>query len=87
MESHEEKIETIIEPTHDFFKINWIELWHYRDLLFLLVRRDFVSKYKQTILGPAWFVFQPLMTTVVFTIIFGKFAKIPTHEIPPMLFY
>ena len=59
----------------------------YRDLLYLLVRRDFVAKYKQTILGPLWFVLQPLMTTIVFTVIFGKVARIPTDGLPPMLFY
>jgi lipopolysaccharide transport system permease protein len=55
--------------------------------LFLLVRRDFVAQYKQTILGPLWFIIQPLLTTLVFTVIFGKVAKIPTDGIPPMLFY
>ncbi len=79
--------ETVIEAGYNFFKINWKDVWAYRDLLFLLVRRDFVSRYKQTILGPAWFIFQPLMTTLVFTIVFGKFAKIPTNQIPPILFY
>ena len=79
--------ELIIEPTTGWFKIPWGDLFHYRDLLFLLVRRDFVSKYKQTILGPAWFVIQPLLMTLVFTVIFGKVAKIPTDGLPPMLFY
>jgi lipopolysaccharide transport system permease protein len=55
--------------------------------LFLLVHRDFVAKYKQTILGPAWFILQPLLTTVVFAIIFGEVAKIPTDGLPPILFY
>jgi lipopolysaccharide transport system permease protein len=63
------------------------EIWRYRDLLFLLVHRDFVSNYKQTVLGPLWFIIQPLLTTIVFTIIFGKVAKIPTDGMPPMLFY
>ncbi len=82
-----EPVETIIEPSRDFFKIPWKEISHYRDLLFLLVRRDFVAKYKQTILGPLWFILQPLLTTLVFTVIFGHFARIPTNEIPPVLFY
>ena len=60
---------------------------HYRDLWFLLVRRDFVAKYKQTILGPAWFIIQPLLMTVMFTIVFGKIAKIPTDGLPRVLFY
>lgn len=76
-----------IRPNRSWIKIDWHGLWEYRDLLFLLVRRDFVSKYKQTILGPAWFIIQPLFTTLVFTVIFGKVAKIPTDGLPPMLFY
>ena len=55
--------------------------------MYLLVRRDFLAQYKQTILGPAWFVIQPLFLTVVFTLIFGKFAQIPTEGLPPLLFY
>ena len=66
---------------------DFAEIWKYRDLLFLLVRRDFVSQYKQTILGPTWYVLQPLFLTVVFTLIFGTFAKIPTEGLPPLLFY
>ncbi len=79
--------EVVIERTRNYFQVPWRELVHYRDLLWLLVRRDFISKYKQTILGPVWFVLQPLLTTLVFTIIFGKVAKLPTDSIPPMLFY
>ena len=79
--------EITIQPNRNWFHIDWQGLLHYRDLLFLLVRRDFVSKYKQTILGPAWFVIQPLLTALVFTVIFGKVAKIPTDGLPPMLFY
>lgn len=77
----------VIEPRQGWAKIPWRELLEYRDLLFLLVRRDFVAQYKQTILGPLWFVIQPLLTTLVFTVIFGKVAKIPTDGVPPMLFY
>jgi len=79
--------EIVIRPTRGWFQLNLADVWRYRDLLFLLVHRDFVARYKQTILGPAWFVLQPLMTTVVFTIIFGEIAKIPTDGLPPMLFY
>lgn len=79
--------EFIIEPTSSWFHVPWREIVRYRDLLFLLVRRDFVAQYKQTILGPLWFVIQPLLTTVVFTVIFSKVAKIPTDQLPPMLFY
>lgn len=78
---------TIIEPPRALFNLNLKELWDYRDLIYLLVRRDFVAQYKQTILGPAWHVIQPLFTTVIFTIVFGSIAKIPTDGAPPFLFY
>jgi len=70
-----------------WFDLNLKELWGFRDLILLFVRRDFIAVYKQTILGPLWFLLQPLFTTVVFTIIFGKVAKIPTDGLPPVLFY
>ncbi len=79
--------EYIIKPNRSWFKVEWREIWVYRDLLTLLVRRDFVSKYKQTVLGPIWFIFQPLVMTVVFTIIFNKVAKLSTDNLPPVLFY
>src|SRR5215210_8105738 len=83
----QENYEIVIEPNRGWMRIDWHALWDYRDLLLLLVRREFLSKYKQTILGPAWFVLSPLLTTAVFIIIFGKVAKIPTDGIPPGLFY
>lgn len=79
--------EVVIRPTRGWFRLNLADVWRYRDLLGLLVHRDFVAKYKQTVLGPLWFVIQPLLMTVVFTIIFGKVARIPTDGVPPMLFY
>jgi lipopolysaccharide transport system permease protein len=79
--------ETVIAPSRHFFYFPMREIAAYRDLLFQLVRRDFVSKYKQTVLGPAWFMLQPLLTTLVFTVVFGNFAEIPTDRIPPLLFY
>jgi len=79
--------ELVIRPTRGWLTLNLAEVWHYRDLLLLLVHRDFVAKYKQTILGPAWFVLQPLLMTVVFSVIFGEIAKIPTDGLPPILFY
>lgn len=79
--------ELIIEPTNGWIKVPWKELWEYRDLLVLLVRRDFLSKYKQTLLGPAWFILQPLLTTMMFVIVFGRVAQIPTDGIPGPLFY
>ena len=78
---------TIIKPHNRWFRLHLLELIRYRDLIMLFVHRDFVSIYKQTILGPIWFLLQPLMTTLVFTIIFGRIAKISTDGIPPMLFY
>lgn len=77
----------VIQPAQNWLAINWRELWEYRDLLVLLVRRDFVARYKQTILGPAWAIIQPLVTSVVFTLVFGRIAKIPTDGVPPFLFY
>jgi lipopolysaccharide transport system permease protein len=77
----------VIQPHGSLFDLKLRELWHYRDLVALFVRRDFVAQYKQTILGPAWHFISPLMTTVVFTIVFGKIAKIPTDGTPPFLFY
>lgn len=79
--------ELVIQPSHGLIRIDWHGLVHYRDLLFLLVRRDFLAQYKQTILGPLWFIIQPLITTAVFTVVFGFVAKIPTSGVPPMLFY
>ena len=87
MSSEPEQYELIIEPSKGMLRIDWHGMLHYRDLLLLLVRRDFLSQYKQTILGPLWFIIQPLLTTLVFTMIFGYVAKIPTDGVPPMLFY
>ena len=68
-------------------EVNFAEIWRYRDLLMLFVRRDFVSQYKQTILGPIWHLVQPLLTTIMFLLVFGRIAKIPTDGINPILFY
>ncbi len=76
-----------IRPKKNLFDINFKELWRYKDLIFLFVRRDFVAKYKQTILGPFWFILQPLFTTVIYTVVFGHIAKISTDGLPKMLFY
>jgi len=73
--------ETIIQPNQAWLRVDWALLWEYRDLLALLIHREFASKYKQTILGPAWFILQPLMTSIVFTIFFGRVAKVPTDGI------
>ncbi len=78
---------TVIKPKTGWFDINLRELWRYRDLIMLFVKRDFTAVYKQTILGPLWFVFQPLFSTLVFTVIFGNVARIPTDGVPHALFY
>ena len=79
--------ETVITPKKAWFDLNLKELWRYRDLILLFVRRTFVSQYKQTILGPAWAVIQPLLTTVIFTIIFGNIAGLAPGGVPTFLFY
>ncbi|WP_202985617.1 ABC transporter permease [Pedobacter planticolens] len=76
-----------ILPSSKLFELKLKEVWAYRDLLGLLVRRDFVSFYKQTILGPLWFFIQPLFTTIIFTFIFGNLAGISTDGLPKPLFY
>jgi lipopolysaccharide transport system permease protein len=78
---------TIIQPRQPWFHINFSELIRHRDLASLFIRRDFVTQYKQTILGPVWFLLGPLFTTVVMTVVFGKIAKIPTDGLPDFLFY
>jgi len=77
----------VIRPQGRMWELQLGEVWHYRDLLWMFIRRDFVSVYKQTILGPIWFFIQPLLTTIMFTVIFSGVAKIPTGGLPPMLFY
>ena len=77
----------VITPNRGWFDLNLYEIWRYRDLLWIFVKRDFTTFYKQTILGPLWFFIQPLISTIVFTVIFNRVAGIPTDEIPPFLFY
>jgi lipopolysaccharide transport system permease protein len=76
-----------IKPHSGLFELNLREIWSYRDLLLLLVRRDFVASYKQTILGPIWFFLQPILTTLTFIVIFGRIAGISTDDVPMILFY
>jgi len=83
----EEQWTKIIGPKKGWFDVNLSNLWNYRDLIGLFVKRDFVAFYKQTILGPLWFLLQPLFTTLVFTIIFGRIAQISTDGLPQVLFY
>lgn len=81
------KNEIIIKPSKNFAFKNLLEIFNFKDLIFLFIKRDFTVFYKQTILGPLWYVIQPLANTIVFTIIFGNFAKIPTDGVAPFLFY
>lgn len=76
-----------ITAKHSLLDLKFKDTWEYRDLLWLLVRRDFVSFYKQTILGPLWFFIQPLFITLIYTLVFGNIAGIPTDGIPKPLFY
>jgi lipopolysaccharide transport system permease protein len=77
----------VIQPQRGWWDLRPGELWRYRDLVWLFVWRDFVSQYKQTILGPLWYMIQPILTTIVFTVIFGNIAKLSTDGLPPFLFY
>jgi len=76
-----------ITPRNSLFDLKLKDVWHYRDLLVLLVRRDFVAFYKQTILGPLWFFIQPLFTTIIYTFVFGSLANISADGLPRPLFY
>jgi lipopolysaccharide transport system permease protein len=85
--SAEENWSLIITPQRGLFDLRLGELWRYKDLLLLFVRRDFVAVYKQTILGPLWYLIQPLLTAITFTFIFGNIANLPTDGLPQFLFY
>jgi len=76
-----------IKPKSSFFDLNLKEVWHYRDLMLLFVKRDFAAQFKQTVLGPLWHLVQPVLTTIMFLLIFGKIANLPTDGIEPVLFY
>jgi lipopolysaccharide transport system permease protein len=85
--STQENWDLIIRPQRAWWDLRLNELWKYRDLIRLLVWRDFVAAYKQTILGPFWYLINPVISSVVFTIIFGSVARLPTDGLPPFLFY
>jgi lipopolysaccharide transport system permease protein len=85
--NNDQQWDMVIKPKTGWFDIDLMELWRYRDLIGMFVKRNFVTAYKQTILGPLWYIIQPLFTTIVFTIIFGRVAKISTDGLPPFLFY
>lgn len=77
----------IIRPRTAWLDLQLGDLWRYRDLVALFIRRDFVATYKQTILGPLWFIIQPALTTLTFTLVFGNIAKLSTDGLPKLLFY
>lgn len=83
----EQQWDMLIKPQTHLLDFNFQDLWHYRDLLSMFVKRDVVTVYKQTILGPIWFVVQPIMTVLVFMLIFGKIAGLSTDGLPMVLFY
>ncbi|MFC5413062.1 ABC transporter permease [Larkinella bovis] len=85
--AEEETYAHSITPQNSLFDLRLKEIWQYRDLLILFVRRDFVAKYKQTVLGPIWFFIQPIFQTTVMAIVFGGMAGLSTDGIPPILFY
>lgn len=81
------KWDIIITPKKGLLDIDLREIWRYKNLIGIFVKRDFVAYYKQTVLGPLWYVINPLVTTIVFTVIFGRIAQIPTDGTPPFIFY
>ncbi|WP_407403375.1 ABC transporter permease [Chryseobacterium sp.] len=87
MNTPQQKWTDVIESKDSLFRLNLKEVWQYRDLVFMFVKRDFISSFKQTILGPLWFFINPILTTIVFTLVFGNIASLPTDGIPPVLFY
>ena len=82
-----EEWDIIVKPKAAYFKLNLKEVWDYKDLILLFVKRDFVSIYKQTILGPLWYIIQPILTTITFTVIFGRIAGLDTQGVPGIVFY
>lgn len=87
VQDEQEKWDIVIKPRSGLFRLDLEEVWLYRDLLVMYIRRDIVTFYKQTVLGPLWFVVQPLLTTVMFMFVFGGIAGIPTDGLPQPLFY
>lgn len=81
------RVTHVIEPNRSWLTFDWNELIEYRDLIYLFFRRDHVARYKQTLMGPAWYLLQPLATALIFSVVFGKFAGISTDGVPRMLFY
>jgi len=87
LDESEQGYSTVIKPKNSLFEIDFKELWHYRDLFSMFVKRDIITQYKQTVLGPLWFFIQPAITTIMYMVVFGGIAKIPTDGLPQPLFY
>lgn len=87
MQQTNEQWDLIIEPKNKFFRLQLGEVWRYRDLMMLFVKRDLVALYKQTLLGPLWFLLQPVFTTIIYYFMFGRIANISTDGKPALLFY
>ena len=87
MENKNTEWTNVISSEHSLFKLNLKEVWDYRDLVYMFVKRDFVSSFKQTILGPLWFFINPIFTTVVYLSVFGNIANLSTDGAPKILFY
>ena len=86
-EGRNESWTEVISPKSHFFDLRLGEVWRYRDLLLLFVKRDFLAQYRQTILGPLWHLIQPVFTTIMFLLLFNTIAKIPTDHLPAPIFY
>lgn len=86
-QTDDEQWDLIIKPQSSLFDIPWRDIWRYRDLLVMFVKRDIITVYKQTILGPIWFVVQPILTTAIYIVVFGNIAQISTDGMPKTLFY
>ena len=82
-----ENYTTVIKPRTKLWQIDFKEIWHYRDLFSMFVKRDIITQYKQTILGPTWFFIQPALTTIMYMVVFGGIAKISTDGLPQPMFY
>ncbi|MBM4304040.1 MAG: ABC transporter permease [Deltaproteobacteria bacterium] len=78
---------TVIDANFKWFRVDWIELWQFRDLIALFVKKEFIARYRQTILGPLWYIIQPILMSGVLSVVFGKLGGLSTDEIPHLLFY
>lgn len=87
MNEPQQKWTETIDANHTLFDLKLKEVWRYKDLIYMFVKRDFVSSFKQTVLGPIWFFINPIFTTITYLIVFGRIAKLPTDGAPPLLFY